>query len=179
MRRQMGEPNIEHDAKLFCAVTYATDSIELSVVQRLVQNFGEIDFQSDMFDFNFTNYYTPEMGRGLKKQFYSFEKLIRPEHLNSIKLTSNQIESDYLQEVSRQVNIDPGYLTPAKVVLATTKNFSHRIYLGKGIYGDLHLRYMDGKYRPVDWTYADYKTELTQNFLMNIRKILLRDLKNR
>ena len=173
----MGESNIENDVKLFCAVTFASAEIELSVVQQLVNAFSEIDFQSKMFDFNFTDYYTPEMGTGLRKQFFSFEKLIRPEHLHEMKIISNHIEADYLQNGNRQVNIDPGYLTPAKVVLATTKNFSHRIYLGKGIYADLHLRYMDGMYQPVAWTYADYKIEVTQTFFQNIRKILLRDLK--
>lgn len=171
----MGQPRIALDVKLFAALTFNDKAIYEEVKKILHCKFGAIDTLSVIYDFNFTQYYAKEMGVNLQKQFLGFEKLIRPESLPDIKLMTNEIEQKFSQENYRQVNIDPGYLTGAKVVLATTKNFDHRIYLGKGIYGDVHLRYRRNKFILNEWTYPDYREMIVIEFFARLRKAYLKE----
>ena len=91
--------------------------------------------------FDFSSYYNPEMGQNLKRLWISFEKLFFSSELASIKVFTNSLEDSFAVNCKRQINIDPGYITPANVVLATTKDYSHRIYLDKGIYGEVTTIY--------------------------------------
>jgi len=111
------------------------------------------------------------MGAGIKRQFVSFTRLILTEQLPAIKLLTNEIEQDLALNGKRRVNIDPGYLNLAKVVLATTKDYSHRLYLGQGIYGEVTLTYAKGKFNPFPWTYPDYQTQAYRQFFEEIREI--------
>ncbi len=166
----MGQIRPADSVKLFTAITFNTEENYQEVRQILEEKLGKVDIESIKFDFTFTDYYAPEMGIDLKKQFISFEQLIQPDKLTEIKVWTNEIEDQYAIEHKRQLNIDPGYLTSAKIVLATTKNFSHRIYLSKGIYGDIHMRYFQRKFHFFDWTYADYKQPLATEFFSQMRK---------
>ena len=112
------------------------------------------------------------MGAETNKIFVSFKHLISVETLADIKIKTNEIEQQFLKNNRRTVNIDPGYLTQAKVVLATTKDYSHRIYLGKGIFADLHLSYQDKLYRSQLWTYPDYKQKHVIEFFCRLREHL-------
>jgi hypothetical protein len=94
-----------------------------------------------------------------------------------MKLLTNEIEAAFLSNGRRQVNIDPGYLTGANVILATTKNFDHRMYLGKGIYGDVHLRYRREKFHFNDWTYPDYKDMMVIDFFARLRKVYMKEFR--
>ncbi|MBU1044673.1 MAG: DUF4416 family protein [Candidatus Omnitrophica bacterium] len=138
---------------------------------RLLKVFGGIDYKSEILEFDSTRYYANEMGTGLKRQFISFSNLICPEELPSIKLKTNKIEREFFSnQNNRFVNIDPGYLSLSKLVLATTKDHQHRIYLDKGIFAEVTLRYRDKTFRPWPWTYADYcKPEYIKifNFIRN------------
>lgn len=171
----MAQPKLAFDAKLFAAVTFNNKDIYETIKSNLTDKFGAIDTLSAIYDFIYTQYYAREMGVNLQKQLVGFEKLIRPESLPDIKLITNEIEHRYSLENRRQVNIDPGYLTGAKVVLATTKNFDHRIYLGKGIYGDVHLRYRGNKFRFNDWTYPDYRDMIVIDFFARLRKKYMKE----
>lgn len=165
----MGKKMISLPVKLITAI-YSSDLGLLNTVEdKLIEKYGPIDLKSEIFDFNYTDYYQKEMGRGLKKIFISFEKLIEPELLPDIKILTNQIESHHLKDNKRQVNIDPGYLTHAKLVLASTKDFTHRIYIGKGIYAEVTLYYQDKYYRSWQWTYPDYKSEISLSFFQKVR----------
>lgn len=166
----MAQPKSVSDVKLFTAVTFRDQTVYEKIQTILVEQFGEIDLASEIYDFNFTDYYTAEMGANLKKQFLGFQKLIHPESLVEIKLWTNEIEQKNSIDGRRQVNIDPGYITGANVVLATTKNYSHRIYLGKGIYGDVHLRFRKGKFEVSEWTYPDYQQPLAIDFFTQLRE---------
>ena len=170
----MGQPTIPKDVKLFMAITFSDQSVYAELRPILENRFGQIDFQSNIFDFNFTEYYKPEMGANLRKQFVSFQPLIKPERLHDIKLWTNDLEMRYSIAGKRRVNIDPGYLSAANIVLATTKNFSHRVYLGKGIYGDVQLRFRNHQFQPFDWTYADYRQPLAIDFFNELRKLYLK-----
>ena len=171
----MGQPKLALDVKLFAAVTFNNKDVYETIKSILTEKFGEIDTLSAIYDFIYTQYYAREMGVSLQKQLIGFEKLIRPESLPDIKLMTNEIEQRYSLENKRQINIDPGYLTAAKVILATTKNFDHRIYLGKGIYGDVHLRYRGNKFRFNDWTYPDYRDMIVIDFFARLRKRYMKE----
>ncbi|HDQ00474.1 MAG TPA: DUF4416 family protein [bacterium] len=174
----MGEINIPVDVKLFIAVTFSDESVFEKIKLLLEEQFGKIEIQSAIFTFNFTHYYDKEMGTGLKKQLLGFCDLIRPESLPEIKVMTNKIEDQFKHGGNRKVNIDPGYLSAAKVVLATTKNFDHRLYLGKGIFGDVHLRYRQKKFHFNPWTYRDYKSMLVIEFLTRLRRIYMKQYEN-
>ena len=166
----MGVPEIAKPVCLICAITYNPKLTIQQIKQMLLENFGPISHELSPFPFTFTDYYAEEMGTNLKKLFYGFQKLIAPEDIVKIKHSTNRLELEHSQDSCRNINLDPGYLEAAKLVLATTKNFDHRIYLGDGIYGDIHLRFRQGAFRPLDWTYPDYQENATLNFLVTVRK---------
>jgi len=117
------------------------------------------------------------MGKDLKRKFISFQKLIPPPRISEIKLFTNGIEKRFAKVNKRRINIDPGYLNSAKLVLATTKDFSHRIYLRKGIFAELTLFYEDKKFHPLKWTYPDYCSQPYYDILNRIRDIYVEQIK--
>lgn len=121
--------------------------------------YGAIDFESKLLPFDSTDYYKEEFGTGLSRKFISFKKLIRPQGFARIKIATNRIEAEHSIKQKRLVNIDPGYLDMAKLVLASTKDFFHRIYLDKGIFAEITLIYQGKSFRPWECTYPDYRTE--------------------
>jgi hypothetical protein len=137
----------------------------------LRRRFGGIDYESPDIDFNYTDYYEKEFGAGLKRKFLSFTKLIPSEKLSSIKILTNKIEKKLSQKDSRRINIDPGYLTMAKLVLASTKDYSHRIHLDKGIFAEITLVYQKKNFQPQEWTYPDYQTVEYIEIFKRIRDI--------
>lgn len=150
----------------------------------LCQVYGKIDLSSPIFEFNHSHYYEKEMGIDLKKQYLSFEHLIQIEMLSHIKINTNGFEIQLSRicnsedRICRQVNIDPGYISPAKLVLATTKNYDHRIYIGNGIFAEVTLHYTRGKFRAWEWTYQDYQTDLALDFFTHVRQIYFRQLES-
>ncbi len=143
----------------------------MQVRNKLKLKFGRIDFESSVLDFNCTNYYLQEMGEGLKKKFISFSKLISMGELYQIKLYANRLESKFLNASNRKINIDPGYLDKAKLVLASTKDYAHRIYLRKGIFADLTLSYKGNSFTPNDWSYPDYRSKEYIDIFNQIRAL--------
>lgn len=129
------------------------------VREALVLAWGAIDFASDLLPFDHTDYYAAEFGPGLQRQLVTFEPLIPPERLSLVKHRANELEDTFAREGRRRVNIDPGYVSLNKLVLASTKNHAHRLYLGQGIYGEVTLAYQRGRFRPWPWTYPDYASE--------------------
>ena len=120
------------------------------------------------------------MGRGLKRRFYSFSESIKPDRLVDIKLLTNEIEDRFSRSAdfpSRRINLDPGYISPAKLVLASTKNYSHRIYLAKGIYAEVTLYFEKGTFHSFPWTYPDYKSKEYLEIFNKIRGGYLKILK--
>lgn len=155
--------------KPICAVTFR-DGIETSLILRdLEKVFGPVEDRSPVYDFRFTRYYEAEMGTDLKKIFFSFSHLADPESLSAMKIRAHAIEEAWSEKGRRKINLDPGYITGGKLVLASTKDFSHRIYLDKGIYGDVQLRFVRGQFLVSEWTYPDYRTELALAFFHKAR----------
>ncbi len=135
----------------------------------LVRRFGAIDFASEIMDFAWTDYYDEEMGGGLGRLILSFERLVDPSELASIKLWTNELEGRFALRGRRSLNLDPGLLSLGGLVLATTKNRSHRIALSDGIYAELTLMYKDGAYRGLPWTYSDWRSEAYAPILAELR----------
>jgi hypothetical protein len=145
---------------------------------RAAEQFGSLVLVSESFDFTETDYYTPTMGTELKKQFIAFERLIDPAELAGIKRTTNDWEAEYaslgLHPEPRPLNLDPGYITPAKLVLASTKDHAHRIYMGEGIFAEVTLNYRGGKWQSLEWTYPDYRRDDYQRFFVECRDWLMK-----
>lgn len=136
---------------------------------RLVSLFGPIDWESRLLPFEHTEYYTAEFGPGLQRQIVSFDRLIAPGDLAAIKRQTNEVEQSLASGGKRRVNIDPGYVALGKIVLASTKDHGHRLYLGQGIYGEVTLTYQRGHFRPWPWTYPDYASEEYRALFEQIR----------
>lgn len=157
--------------KLFCAVLY-TDAKPLSLAKNLlVQKFGEIDFESEGFVFDVSDYYKAEMDWPIYRLFWSFKKLISPNELAPIKIETNRIENEIAVENKRKVNLDSGYLDYDKIVLASAKYNWQKICLDLGIYADLTLRYEKGNYLPFPWSFPDFKQGHYNKTLLRIREL--------
>lgn len=176
----MGITKKHKTVKLIVGMISNDSKLLLKTEAILQRRFGPIDFRTSLLDFAYTDYYEPEMGGNLKRQFVSFRRLINPEDLPKIKLYTNRLESKMSisrQKPSRRVNIDPGYLTEAKLVLATTKDHQHRVYLNRGIYAEVTLRFVDKTFLAWDWTYRDYQTKEYIDIFNEIRKIYLQQIR--
>ena len=153
-------------------------SLIVPIVTELVEKIGSIDMVSPWLDFNYTSYYEPEMGSPLFRRVFAFKSLIEQSSLPEIKIITNKIETEYSKNDKRLINIDPGYMLQARFVLATGKNYAHRIYIGLGIYADLTLIYQKGSFRKLPWTYPDYTEKNMLTYLEMVRNKYVADLKN-
>lgn len=147
------------------------------ILQKLSDRFGAFDILSPWFSFDFTTYYEPEMGAPLFRRMAAFSTLIAQKDLPSIKTITNDMERQYSARSKRRVNIDPGYVTHERFVLATGKNYIHRIYLDRGIYADLTLIFQKGAFVELPWTYPDYRSKAIKHFIQLVRNKYVFDLK--
>ena len=174
----MSRPQPPHPAKLIVGLFTADKALLPAVCEKLIDLCGPIDIISRWFRFDFTDYYAAEMGDApLFRRVVVFKTLIKQEMLADIKIDTNAIEDQFCDRGRRTVNIDPGYLLRERFVLATGKNFSHRIYIGRGIYADLTLIYRKGSFRTLEWTYPDYGAEPMIALLNLVRQKYIFDLK--
>ncbi len=143
---------------------------------------GNADFASDVWPFEKTDYYKDQTGPRILRQFLSFERLIEPGKLAKVKLRTNKLEQKLAKTLAiplpRPVNLDPGIIEPAKLILATTKDYSHRMYIGRKIYAEITLVYDKGRWQPLDHTYPDYKQQCYYDFFEKVRTRLLEQLKS-
>src|SRR5437762_3281111 len=177
----MGLPKPPPGAKLICGILAADQDRLDRAVGELARRLGPIECRSEAWPFAATDYYADEMGENLLRQFVSFAGCVVPEQLVTIKLATNEIELHLCEAYGRPaerlpVNLDPGYVTLGKLVLATTKDHAHRIYLGEGIYGEITLRYWQHKWQPWPWTYPDYAAGTYFPFFLVVRNRLKSEL---
>ncbi len=151
----------------------------LTIVGMLEELYGKTDWISPELFFDQTRYYADEMGWPLHRRFVSFEQLISPEQLVAIKLQTNRLENQHLSNGKRRINIDPGYISAERLILATGKNFSHRVYLSRGVFADLTLIFQKGRFKILEWTYPDYATPEILKMLNRVRDNYLKQLKNK
>ncbi|KPK62556.1 hypothetical protein AMJ83_10630 [candidate division WOR_3 bacterium SM23_42] len=155
-------------AGLICAHDFTAD-----MCHELSTEFGPVILKSEVVRFDHTTYYNKEMGSDLTRQWYVFGDLILPDTLVKLKHKANAVEKKYPNKNGgRKVNIDPGLISLSNLVLVSTKNYSHRIYLGQGIYAEVTLVYKDGRFNSLDWTYPDYRENMALKFFARARAIL-------
>jgi len=166
--------------KLVCGIIFPGEEIRKRAEGNLSEKFGPPDLTSSSFPFNYTDYYQPQMGPTLYRSFISFSRLIQPEELAAIKVWTNRLEDDFRSQFRtplRPVNLDPGYLSASALVMATAKDFAHRIPIGQGIYAHLELLFTRTGVRLLDWTYPDFKQPGYQDFFLRVREIYLQQLR--
>jgi hypothetical protein len=171
--RSSSSPN---RVKLIIGLIYRDPQKYLAIKPYLFRLFGKIDLESDEMPFDYTDYYKKEFGTDLKRRFLSFSRLIQPSKLAAIKITTNKLEQKFSQSEKRAVNLDPGYVDMAKLVLASTKDFCHRIYLDRGIFAEITLVYKKDSFTHWDWTYPDYRTAQYIKIFNQIRQLYSQQL---
>ena len=167
----MRKPQRPARVKLLAGILYNDKQLYCSARRSLERMFGRIDYESPECKFVYTDYYEPEMGSALLRRFLSFEWLVQLEGIYKVKVKTNGLETRLSVRDKRRVNIDPGYMDLAKFVLFSTKDYAHRIYLGKGIYAENTLYYKDKAFRAWPWTYPDYRTNEYADMLDSIRRL--------
>lgn len=151
-------------AKLLAGLLSGDPDLLQLARRRLRERFGEIDFETELWPFTATDYYRLELGENVQRQFVFFRELITVGQLADIKRETNALEARICDDTARPhtlrpVNIDPGYITLSKLVLASTKDYSHRIYVQGGIYAEVTLRFESGGWKSWPWTYPDYAAD--------------------
>lgn len=136
--------------------------------------YGPLAISSEPFSFMETRYYEQSMGNGLHKQFHACAQTGSADELPTIKLQTNRWEAEIAGQsqypVARPVNIDPGYVDLGKLVLASTKDHAHRLYLSDGVYGEVTLHLRGKQWQCWPWTYPDYQRPDVQDFFRQVRE---------
>jgi hypothetical protein len=175
--------NAPKPAKLIIGILAADEECLKAALEAINANFGKTDFLSDPWPFDQTDYYKDQTGENILRQFVSIEKLIDPGKLSKIKHKTNKLEQKLTRQSAsdllRPVNLDPGMIEPSKLVLATTKNYSHRIYIGKKMYAEVTLIFDKGKWKPFEYTYPDYRQDCYHDFFSKVRTRLVEQLKSK
>ena len=167
--------------KLIVGILAANEDCLAAGRNKIAENFGQCDLVSEAWPFTQTTYYKDELGENVLRQFVSIAELIDPGQLASIKHKANHIEEQLAgtlaTDLPRPVNLDPGTIEPSKLVLASTKNFSHRIYIGDKMYAELTLSFCKGKWQSFAYTFPDYKEDRYHSFLSKVRQRLVEQLR--
>ncbi len=170
----MGEIRDPLPVKLFAGVLTSLPDIGPKAENQLVDLFGPVDLRSEFFSFDMTHYYDEEMGTPIYRHFLSFERLIDAPAIADAKIKTNSLEQALAAEypdIPRPINLDPGYLEQSKIVLASTKNFFHRILISGGIYAEVTLHFQEGAWQSFPWTFPDYKTGRYDPFFIALRDL--------
>jgi len=163
--------------KPLAGVLWSDPEVWARALDAMQAAWGPSDAVGEPTPFSCTDYYRDEMGAGLKRQLVSFANLAPPEQLPALKLTANGIEADLLRDGRRTVNIDVGYLDHHKVVLASTKQGPHKIYMGRGVWADMTLRYERGRFHSFPWTFPDLRNGAYDAFLLHVRDLYKKALR--
>lgn len=145
--------------------------------QLLDDRYGLEEENGPVWDFKDTDYYEKEMGTGLKRQFVACRGLKAAGELADLKVMSNELEGSMSGPRGRSINIDPGYLDAARIVLASTKDFAHRLYLGRGIFGEVTLMFKGKQFHPQEHTYPDYRSTEYLEYFRGLRQRFMGELK--
>ena len=149
----------------------------------LLDTYSVADLVSEVWPFDMTEYYVNEAGPNMVRQFMAFENLIDPGRLAAIKHETNKMEQELAKRLDtpypRPINFDPGFIEPSKLVLASTKNFAHRIYIGDHMYAEVTMTYNKGTWETFPFTFPDYKSGRYNAYLNEVRQKLVRQLRER
>jgi hypothetical protein len=176
---QLNEPK---PVKLIIGILGADRQCLHAAVEAIEAKFGKVDFVSEVWPFEMTDYYKEETGENILRQFVSIDRLVEPGSLAEIKHRTNKLEQELAAQpglgLPRPVNLDPGVIECSKLILATTKNYSHRIYIGKKMYAEVTLIFDKGSWRAFDYTYPDYRQQCYFDFFDKVRTRLVEQLRS-
>ena len=172
----MRQPTLHKKVKLIIGFIFRDEEALKKAEVLISRKFGAADLQSRIIPFSHTDYYTKEFGGNLKRKFISLRRLVNPEDIYRTKLLTNGIERKLSKAGKRMINIDPGYIIEAKLVLLTTKDYGHRVYLKNGIYAESTLKFHHGTYLPWETTYPDYKSDTYIEIFKEIRDLYRKQL---
>lgn len=173
----VGTPTTPVPVKLIAGLLAANDGLLDETAEALSKHFGPVDARSLPMAWEHSTYYRDEIGDVIRRQFISFEKLIAPGKLAGLKQLTNQMENAWRTDTGRRVNIDPGYIAAAKLVLASTKDAAHRVYLSGGIYAEATLHFSNGSFRGYPYSYPDYAAADAIAFFNRVRAAYLAQLR--
>ncbi len=178
----MADISSSKPVKLFVGILSSDNTLLEEVEYLLAKRLGKVDIKSEIFPFDFTDYYKKEMGTNISRQFLCFKELINPEELSDIKIWTNELENEIKcyrkSDVARPINLDPGYLTHCNLIIASAKDYYHRIHLQNGIYAEVTLFYQHEVFKNLPWTYPDFQTEEYKNFFLKVRTLYAKDISN-
>jgi hypothetical protein len=172
----MGTPGRPQPVKLICGLLSGDVDLLGRARQMLARRFGPIDLESPLWPFTQSDYYADELGDSIQRGFVSFDAPVDPQRLAEVKVETNALERRMAEEClspGRVVNLDPGYIDLSKLVLATTKDRSHRVYLSQGIFAEATLHYAHDAWQAWPWTYPDYRSSDYHAFFSLVRARLL------
>ncbi len=173
--------NKPEPVKLLIGILACSQAAMEAAVELIAEKFGAIDMQSPVWPFTQTRYYEKETGSEILKKFVTIENLICPGRLAAVKIKTNKLEAKLAKNLKltlpRPVNIDPGYIEPSKLVLASAKNFAHRIYIGRKIWAEVTLCYNRGQWTPFSYTFPDHRENRYHGFFSDVRKKLNKQLR--
>lgn len=170
----MSSPMTDHPALLFTAVLFSKGVDMQKILDELKAKIGEV-LMSREVDFVWSDYYEPEMGKGLKRVFVIYKDVVQRDRIVKIKRMTDEMEKEYMMDGKRTVNIDPGLICLENIILATNKPFFHRIYLTDGVYAEVTLFYKKGTYNPIEyWTYPEYRSTPVLDFFNKVRSLLVK-----
>jgi len=172
----MGTPRGPAPVKLIAGLLASSDELLGEARAALSQRFGPVDACSAPSTWDFSSYYRDEIGDAIRRQFVGFETLITPDKLAGLKQITNEMENAWRTGSGRRVNIDPGYIATAKLVLASTKDAAHRVYLNGGIYAEATLHFSHGSFQPYVYSYRDYAAADAIAFFNEVRTRYLAQL---
>jgi hypothetical protein len=175
----MSELQTPRPAKLVIGILTGERQFIEQLLPEFISLYGQIDMVSPWMVFDYTRYYEKEMGSPLSRRLFSFRSLIEQQDLANVKLATHQIERVHSPNGRRRVNIDPGYMLRERFVLASGKNFNHRICIGDGIYADLTLIYKKGRFQVLPWTYPDYTDDGMLTYLEHVRNKYIWDIRSK
>lgn len=174
----MGEIKAPVPVKLICGVLYRDPRAWVRAAGHLQDRFGPLDYESEEFPFIETDYYIREMGPGIRRRYVSFRDLVRPDILVQAKHFTNDLETRQADSEGRRlVNLDPGIISASNLILASTKSYSHRIYLHDGIYAEVTMIFQKGQFQVLPWTYPDYRNH--RDVFLEIRRIYRQQMRAR
>ena len=163
---------------LLCAALAPGAAAVHAAIDRLAERFGPVRARGPVFLFDMTSYYEAEMGPGLAKGLAWFGELLDPAHLAARKGEAMAFEREAARPgadgcLRRTVNVDAGLLSPHSLVLATTKARGHRVCIGPSLWAEVTLLFEKGAYRPLPWTYQDFRRDDVGQFLLGVRAQVL------
>ena len=175
----MGSTARQKPVKLIASLIYRDADALKRAEERLKRIYGRLEVPEKTLQFDYTDYYFPEFGKPLWRKMICFRKMMNVDNIFKVKLVTNALEDRLRERGKRTVNIDPGYLTDAKLVLLTTKDYIHRIHIGKCIFAESTLYFKEGSFRAWPWSYRDYATDEMVEYFNAVRDIYLKDTAGR